>query len=133
MRFEIFDLVWLKQVGGYFTGAYPILPAGRFNAGQKIWFVLLLALGFAVTLSGGLVYFHAWTGPGWSVVFYIVHTLAAVALSAGVIGHVYLTAVIHPHALPGMISGKVDRAFMEEDHSLEAIAREIETFEKTNV
>jgi formate dehydrogenase subunit gamma len=120
MRFAAHDREWLRVLGGYFSRTHRIVPAGRFNAGQKLWFRLLIPAGVLLSVSGALLYYPAWLGVGPAIAFYVVHTALAVFVSAAVVGHVYLGAVVHPHAVRGMVTGEVDEACLREDHPLEA-------------
>jgi formate dehydrogenase subunit gamma len=120
MRFAPYDVAWLKALGGYFSRPGGILPAGRFNAGQKVWFRIVVPTGILVSVSGALLYYPGWLGVGWGIALYVAHTALAVFASAAVIGHVYLAAVAHPHALQGMITGEVDEACLREDYPLAA-------------
>lgn len=121
MRFASYDRDWLKGLGGYFSRSHRILPAGHFNAGQKIWFRVSILLGILVSVSGALIYYPGLLGLSGSIVLYIVHTVLAVALSAAVIAHVYLGVLVHPRAVGSMITGKIDEACLREDHPLEPL------------
>lgn len=121
MRFAPYDPDWLKELGGYFSRRHRILPAGRFNAGQKIWFRFAVLVGVLVAVSGGLIYYPALLGPRVSIVLYVVHTALGVVLSAAVIVHVYLSVLVHPRAVRGMITGEIDEACLREDHPLQPL------------
>lgn len=121
MRFVSYDRDWLKRLGGYFSRGHPILPAGKFNAGQKIWFYVSILLGILVSVSGALIYYPGLLGLRWDIFLYVVHTALAVAASAMVIVHVYLAVLAHPHAARAIITGEMDEACLREDHPLEAI------------
>jgi formate dehydrogenase subunit gamma len=121
MEFAPYDRDWLKGLGGYFSRRYRILPAGRFNAGQKIWFRVSVMLGLLVSVSGALIYYPDLLGRRWDITLYIVHTAFAVALSAMVIVHVYLAVVAHPRSVRAMVTGHIDEACVREDHPLEPL------------
>lgn len=121
MRFARYDRDWLKRLGGYFSRRHEILPAGKFNAGQKIWFYVSTLLGIVVSVSGGLIYYPNLLGLRWSVLVYVAHTALAVAVSAAAIVHVYLAVLAHPRAVRAMVTGHIDEACLREDHPLEPI------------
>lgn len=123
MRFAMYDRDWLKELGGYFSRRHRILPAGRFNAGQKIWFYVSILLGILVGVSGALIYYPGMLGPRWDILLYVAHTALGVALSAVVIVHVYLAVLVHPRAVRAMITGEIDEACLREDHPLEPLPR----------
>ncbi len=121
MRFASYDRDWLKQLGGYFSRKHQVLPAGKFNAGQKIWFRLSILSGILVSVSGALFYYPGLLGLSWSIALYFVHTVLGVALSATVIAHVYLAVLAHPRSARAMVTGHIDEACLREDHPLEPI------------
>jgi len=123
MRFAPYDRDWLRRFGGYFSQTNQILPAGRFNAGQKLWFRLSILLGILTAASGGLVYYPALLGPSWSILFYVAHTALGVLLSAGLIVHVYAAVLVHPQAAWAMVAGHVDEACLREEHPFEPIRK----------
>ncbi|MCG6936433.1 MAG: cytochrome b/b6 domain-containing protein, partial [Proteobacteria bacterium] len=51
------DLKWLSKAGGLLGGH---ASAGRFNAGEKIWFWLAVILGLALCVSGLILDFPNW-------------------------------------------------------------------------
>jgi formate dehydrogenase subunit gamma len=121
MRFSNYDRDWLKEVGGYFSRRHRILPAGRFNAGQKIWFYMSIFLGILAAISGALIYYPALLGARWNIVLYVAHTALSVALSAVVVVHVYLSIIVHPLSFWTMITGRVDEAWLRENHPMEPL------------
>ncbi len=56
-RFAPYDKEWLKKHGGYVGGKEVEVPAGRLNAGQKIFFWLAVALSFIMGVTGSLLIF----------------------------------------------------------------------------
>lgn len=121
MRFALYDRDWLREFGGYFSRRHRILPAGRFNAGQKIWFLSSLALGVLVSVSGALIYYPGLVGPRWDIILYVGHTVGGVLFSAGVIVHLYLAVLVHPWAFKAMITGEIDEAGLRQAHPLEPL------------
>lgn len=124
MGFVSYDREWLRHMGGYFSRRHEILPAGRFNAGQKIWFRVSILFGVLVSVSGALIYYPALLGPRGGILLYAVHTALGVGLSAAAIAHVYLAVLAHSRSARSMITGTVDEACVREDHPLELIPAE---------
>jgi formate dehydrogenase subunit gamma len=97
------DREWL---GAILAGA-PEPPAARFNAGQKINFVLVCVLLAALYVSGVET---IPAGTHHNLIFGA-HKLATIALGVLVAGHLYMAVVngaTRP-ALRGMLTGEVDR------------------------
>ncbi|HEY8606173.1 MAG TPA: formate dehydrogenase subunit gamma [Noviherbaspirillum sp.] len=114
------DLGWLARLGGLVGGKTP--RAGRFNAGEKIWFWGgLTVLGLVVSASGFvldmLVPGLAYTRADMQVAN-IVHVVGTVLMMAGSIGHIYLGTVGMEGAYQGMRHGYVDDTWAREHHDL---------------
>jgi formate dehydrogenase subunit gamma len=108
------DLKWLTKAGGLLGGH---ASAGRFNAGEKIWFWLAVILGLALCVSGLILDFPNW-GQGrvvleWS---HVVHGISAVVMIAVSFGHIYLGTVGMEGSLESMTTGYVDATWAEAHH-----------------
>ncbi len=113
------DFQFLAGFGKEFFGGHPKLPEqGRFNAGEKINSLLTLGGGTLLTITGFGMWF-ADSLPLWFVRWcYPLHDLAALLMTAAIIGHMYLS-FLHPgskEAMNGMLSGTVTRKFAQEHH-----------------
>jgi formate dehydrogenase subunit gamma len=114
------DLGWLAKGGGLLSGAH--VPSGRFNAGEKVvfWGGVIL-LGLIVTASGlvlNLLVPGFGETRGQMQVAHLVHSSAAVLMTAMFAGHIYLGSVGVKDALAGMRTGYVDEAWAKEHHEL---------------
>lgn len=115
--FRGYDLVWLKGMGGYLSRDPVHLPSGRFNAGQKTYFWLMLfsLVSLAVTAvymeQGG---HHGVVSQG---LFWSVHGLIGCFVTAMVIGHGYLSVLANPETARVLWDGKVPRGYAEKHHS----------------
>jgi formate dehydrogenase subunit gamma len=114
---DALDRQWLARVPAAVFKHSPETAAGRFNAGQKLNFILVTALFAALFVSGtGLIITG---GHPVNPVFKAAHVVAAYTALVLVAGHLYL-ALINPStrpALRGMISGKVDAAWVRKYHT----------------
>ena len=112
------DAQWLAQGGGLFKkGVHP--PAKKFNAGQKLIFWSVIIGGAALSYTGFMLLFPAQAGTFADWQFYqTIHALTAAALSAIVIGHIYIGSVGMEGAFDAMGSGEVDENWAKEHHSL---------------
>jgi formate dehydrogenase subunit gamma len=112
-----YDLEWLREGGGYFRKTHP--PAGFVNAGEKIWFWLLLVFGIAVIISGLVLLTpnYEWTRYA-NQVSNIVHGISALVLTGFVFGHIYLGTLGNEGSFEGMWTGKVDENWAKQHHSV---------------
>lgn len=119
------DLTWLKMGGGMVGDAHP--PAGRMNAGEKIWFWLMATLGVAVALSGlflvapiyGLEF--VWIveagrpGVWWAN---MIHAVGSLIWSAIALGHIYIGTAGTEGAFEGMARGHVSEEWAKQHHDI---------------
>lgn len=109
MRWTPKDSRWMKRIKAYITNTEKDEPrdVGFFNAGQKIYF-WLLAFGIVFLLITGLLIWFDHLTPRWSVaISYVVHDVAALALLAGFIIHIYESTAQQPGTFHSMIDGTV--------------------------
>ena len=124
------DWVWLKMGGGMFKqGVHP--PAGRMNAGEKLWFWLLATGGVAVVLSGLWLVAPSW---GWQAPAFLlqaaddprtltmqanlVHAGIGLLWTAAALGHIYIGTAGTEGAFEGMATGYVSAEWAEQHHDL---------------
>ncbi len=110
------DFKWLLKLGGLF-GGHP--DAGRYNAGEKLWFWLAI-LGGAVVVSSGLVLDFPIFGQDRELMQQstVVHAIGAVIVLAASFGHMYLGTVGMEGAFESMQTGYCDANWAKEHHNL---------------
>ena len=113
---RLYDIGWLLKLGGMVSGQH--VPSGRFNAGEKLWFwVGVVVLSLVVSASGLVLNF-----PNFDQVRAImieanlVHAVAAGAVMAASLGHIYLGSIGMEGAYDAMRYGYVDEAWAKEHH-----------------
>jgi formate dehydrogenase subunit gamma len=104
---DVGDREWLRAIPARLLSGAPEPPAARFNAGQKVNFVLVCILVAALYVTGVDTIV---SGTHHNLIFGG-HKLATIALSVLVAGHLYMALVNRAtrHALRGMLTGEVDR------------------------
>lgn len=116
---EAGDMKWMAKLGGVIGGH---ASAGRFNAGEKIWFWGgLTLLGLIVSASGlaldmlmpGIEYTR-----GNMQIANVIHVVGAVLIFSGALAHIYLGTIGTEGALQGMRTGYVDDSWAKEHHDL---------------
>jgi len=133
------DLQWIKMGGGIVKkGVHP--PAKKFNAGQKIIFWAVMIGGLSVSMSGIALMFPFQTtmfadtfallnGLGFNLptdftalqeqqLNQLWHGFVSLALIVMIMAHIYIGSVGMEGALDAMNSGRVDRNWAKEHHSL---------------
>ncbi len=111
------DVVWWLKGGFLFRRNGP--PAGRYNAGEKLWYWLLATFGVAIAISGVLLDFPFIAKELlWLQVSQLMHVISALVLIAYALGHIYLGTWGVEGALEAMTTGCVDENWAREHHPL---------------
>lgn len=117
------DWQWIKQAGGMFSkDAHP--PAGRMNAGEKLWFWLVASVGVLVCLTGFVLVAPIY---GIELPFVdglrpemrgasIIHAVLAIGWTAVALGHIYIGTAGTEGAFEGMATGYVSAEWAEQHH-----------------
>jgi len=113
------DRQWLRQIGDVVANREERLPpAGRFNAGQKLMFWLML-ITLVLLLLSGVAFWQPWFAPyfpaGVRRVAVVVHAASAFQLMAGLIVHIY-AALWVKGSLRAMLRGTVSPAWTRKHH-----------------
>ncbi len=111
------DIKWLFIAGGYLSRSKKPVPAGRFNAGQKMWFWLATAGGVVMAYTGLYLFNHQ--APVDDLRLYaIIHNFLGAAILALFIVHLYMSLFAVKGSLSSMITGYKSREEVEIMHSL---------------
>jgi len=113
------DLTWLAKGGGMVTGEH--VPAGFFNAGEKIVFWVGLTLLTIVVGVSGLILNFPNFDQGRTIMqnANVIHSVSAVFYMAMMMGHMYLGSIGMEGAYEAMrYDGLVDEQWAKEHHQL---------------
>ncbi|MEU3252020.1 cytochrome b/b6 domain-containing protein [Streptomyces sp. NPDC006997] len=115
-RFGRHDRDWLRAVlrRDPRPGARP---AGKFNAGQKIYASWLAGSTLVMLGTGLLMWFTHLTPLVWRTSATFVHDWLALTMGVVIAGHVGM-ALADPEARRGMRTGAVSREWAEREHAL---------------
>lgn len=140
------DIKWLQKAGGLFTtGVHP--PAGKFNAGEKILFWMIMFFGIMVSVTGlsllfpyqivifepvfqllnmtGIPQFLGLGEIGINLapqeemqIAQLLHASIAFFFMAIIFAHMYLGSIGMEGALESMTSGEVSTQWAKEHHDI---------------
>lgn len=111
------DVSWLAQGGGLIGNAHP--PAGRFNAGQKAIFWVVVLGGTALAVTGYMLMFPFTVADiAGMQLANVLHGLIAVVVIAVMIAHIYIGSVGMEGAIEAMRDGQVDVNWAKQHHAL---------------
>jgi formate dehydrogenase subunit gamma len=121
--FRHWDWNWIKKGGGIVSHKH--VPAGFFNAGEKVWFwggVTLLGLIMSITgLMLNFPYFIN-AGPNMGLTRYLLqmadylHIAGAILYIVATMGHIYIGTWGTPGAYEAMRHGSVDEEWARTHH-----------------
>ena len=115
------DREWKQHMGDMLRGNKAAMPpVGKYNYGQKMVFWLMV-VSLVVLLVTGLMFWRPWFAPYFPVnamrVAVLLHSVAAVALVAATIMHVY-AAIWVKGTVRAMTRGTVTESWAKTNHAL---------------
>ena len=123
------DIGWFLILGGYLSKEKKPIKAGKFNAGQKMWYWVAILGGLTMIASGAMMYFMdfkiqmLYNLTGLSQIDLlraaaIIHNVMGFAVVALFITHVYMSMFAIKGAVHSIITGYVEEEETKILHSL---------------
>jgi formate dehydrogenase subunit gamma len=113
-RFAPYDRAWPSAVRRREHGP-SARPAGKFNAGQKIYAAWTAGAVLVMLGTGLLMWFTGLAPLVWRTSATFVHDWLSLAVGIAVAGHIAM-ALADPEARRGMRTGSVERQWAREHH-----------------
>ena len=113
--FASYDTEWMRRLGGY-LGYKGHVPAGRFNAGQKMFYWYTAIFGVIMSVTGLTLVAKPWFSLATICATSTVHNLIGFFLIAGVLAHAYLGTVANPGTWRVLVDGSVTREWAHHHH-----------------
>jgi formate dehydrogenase subunit gamma len=99
-----YDILWALTMGGYLSKKIKPVQAGKFNAGQKVWFWLATVGGGAMAYTGWFLFsFNAPTDQ--LRIMAVIHNLLAAGMITFFLVHLYMSLFAIKGSLASMITG----------------------------
>lgn len=113
------DLIWFRNVKGVIlNNAKQPLKIGKYNAGQKVLFWLIM-LSILTLLVSGLIMWRAYFAEFFSIpvlrLAILIHSVAGIGLILLILGHIYLAIWVRG-SITGMVTGYVSEAWIRHHH-----------------
>ena len=105
-EYDADDLQWFKVAGGYLSHKVKVPPMGKYNPGQKLYYLAIVLCGIAISLSG----FAIWLMKDNATIMLLSHLVHNVAFCVFVIAvpvHIYLSTLANPGTMQIMVNGKL--------------------------
>jgi formate dehydrogenase subunit gamma len=103
-EYDADDLGWFKVAGGYLSHKVTVPPMGKYNPGQKLYYLAVVGAGIAIALSGFGIWFMK-EDTTIMLLSHLVHNVAFVIFAIAVPVHIYLGTVANPGTFKLMVSG----------------------------
>ncbi|TKB54973.1 formate dehydrogenase subunit gamma [Ferrimonas aestuarii] len=120
-KWEKHDLPWMLAIKDVmFENEDKIPPVGHYNPGQKVLFRAFVLTSIGLTVSGIIMwqpYFAPYFAPetvNWAI---LIHAVCAVIMMIFVLVHLWMATWVEG-SIPGMLYGKVSRAWCRKHHPL---------------
>lgn len=121
------DIKWMFILGGYLSKKKREIPAGKFNAGQKMWFWVATLGGVVMIATGAFMYLQDFD-LGIAQLFglsqidllrasAIVHNALAIVMTAFFFTHAYMSLFAIKGAIHSMINGYKEEEEVKYLHS----------------
>jgi len=110
------DLEWIKVAGGYLWHVDEVPEVGKYNPGQKMFFLAVAIFGSLMVLTGLIMWFPLLFPAGLVRLMYLLHALGFVVIFPFFFVHLYLGTVGSPGSLSAMTTGWVTRAWLKKQH-----------------
>jgi len=126
--FNFDDVKWMMIVGGYLSKEKKPIPAGKFNAGQKMWYWIATLGGMVMVVTGAAMFFmdfnidmvKSMTGLSQIDllrVMAILHNVVGFAVVALFITHVYMSMFAIKGAVHSILDGHMEEEEVKILHS----------------
>ncbi len=104
LEYDADDLQWFKVAGGYLSHKVKVPPMGKYNPGQKLYYLAVVGFGFAIIISGiGLWFFQ--DNRTVMLLSHIIHNVSFVVFVIAVPVHMYLGTLANPGTFQIMVNG----------------------------
>ncbi|MCS6915817.1 MAG: formate dehydrogenase subunit beta [Myxococcales bacterium] len=118
LRLSGSDWIWLRRLRDHVAGRHENLPpSGRFNAGQKLLFLIQCVLAAVLLSTGVPIWFPQAFAQSVRQVALLIHAAAGVLAMLSLLVHVYMAVLVTRGALGAMIEGTVSEAWAREHHA----------------
>lgn len=115
---RLYDIKWMFIVGGYLSKEKKPVPAGKFNAGQKMYFWFVTFGGIVMAYSGYLIWEMNPATLDQVRIFTMIHNVLGMGIVAFYLTHVYMSVFAIAGSLESIKTGYKPKAEVDILHSL---------------
>ncbi|MDI6741639.1 MAG: formate dehydrogenase subunit gamma [Smithella sp.] len=102
------DWEWIKAAGGYLWHLDHVPETGKYNPGQKMFFLTVALCGLMMVGTGFFMWYPTILPAALMNWVYVLHVLGFVVIFAFFFVHLYLGTIGNPGSVSAMLSGKME-------------------------
>jgi len=102
------DWEWIKAAGGYLWHLDHVPETGKYNPGQKAFFLTVALCGLMMVCTGFFMWYPTILPATLMNWVYVLHVLGFVVIFAFFFVHLYLGTIGNPGSVWAMINGKME-------------------------
>jgi formate dehydrogenase subunit gamma len=110
------DMEWINAAGGYLWHVDHVPEVGKYNPGQKMFFLAIAIFGAIMVVTGIVMWFPLRFPTGLVRWLFVLHALGFVVIFPFFFVHLYLGTIGSPGSAPAMFTGWVTRAWLKKQH-----------------
>ena len=110
------DIDWIMTAGGYLWHVDHVSEVGKYNPGQKMFFLTVAFFGVIMLGTGLIMWFPGIIPTEFVRWLYPLHIVEFVIIFSLFFVHLYLGIIGSPGSASAMISGWVTRAWVKKQH-----------------
>lgn len=110
------DWPWIKEGGGFLWHVENIPEVGKYNPGQKVFFLVVVLGGLGMLTSGLIMWFPLNFNVSLVRTMYVVHSFGFLMIFSFVFVHLYLVTIGAPGSAPAMLTGWVTKGWIKKQH-----------------
>jgi len=110
------DIDWIMTAGGYLWHVDKVPETGKYNPGQKMFFLTVALCGLMMVCTGFFMWYPTILPAALMDWVYVLHVLGFVVLFAFFFVHLYLGTIGNPGTVQAMITGWVTRNWLKKQH-----------------
>jgi formate dehydrogenase subunit gamma len=114
-EYDADDWQWFKVAGGYLSHKVKVPPMGKYNPGQKLYYLAIVFAGIAIALSGFGMWFLK-DDASMLLLSHIIHNVAFIIFVIAVPVHIYLGTLANPGTFQIMLTGMMPLSDAKKKH-----------------
>jgi formate dehydrogenase subunit gamma len=105
-EYDADDARWFMVAGGYLSHKVKVPPMGKYNPGQKLYYLGIVGAGIAISVSGFGIWFMK-DDATLMLLSHLVHNVAFCVFVIAVPVHIYLSTLANPGTFQIMVTGSL--------------------------